>query len=239
MTVKNMQKSKTLQGDSPKIKALPLPFIALLGVIASPRQEAKPGRLSNIYTRCNELPLSLFIDITVYKDLSLLYKDGKGEVTPELEAIWSEIYSEYAAIVGGADYLRIVNLNLEAMRLRIEIQSIEVAIHQAKIYNSEVCIDALGEMGYPIDRANLTQSLTAVRSRAKGLIVKLRTIEAELLEIKAKSSKVEPTRQYFEELIDSYEKYKGFTMPENITTYRFAIGILMMQNHYKRRSNNG
>src|SRR5574343_1820882 len=157
---------------------------------------------ANIYRHCSELPLYIFIDCLVNKNLAKLIRSGEATAR-ELLAAWDGIFYEYCDISGSTDYRVYFLLSKEIGFLKSKILAIQVSLDCLRLRPSEKAVNVLRGFGYsyPFDYTNpesYQADIARVESKAKTHQVTLRIKEKEMEKITAAGERI--TERDFDQL---------------------------------------
>lgn len=189
----------------------------------------------NIYARCRELPLDIFIDVLLNKNLKRLIKYGSAGLH-ELGEAWDRIFWEYCDLSGSEDYRNFIytakDLGFAESKLRIFI------ICQYVLSNrySQDCINSLRKFGFtgefPIDNlakynSDLERLSNRVSSAQLEYSVKLK--ESESFMPKSRAEYI--TEETFDKALIAMSKFMGFKIHrKDITVSEFlAIKKMMVE----------
>jgi len=189
----------------------------------------------NIYTRCRELPLDVFIDVLINKNLKRLIKHGSAGLH-ELGEAWDRIFWEYCDLSGSEDYRTFIynakDLGYAESKLRIMV------ICQFVLSNrySQDCVNALRKFGFngefPVDNqarynADLEKLANRIRSAQLEYSVKLKESESFLPKSRAENI----TEETFDKALIAMSKFMGFRISrKEITVSEFlSIKKLMVE----------
>ena len=102
---------------------------------------------SNLYHRCNETPLSVFIDCVCDKDYNKLVKHGRASKA-DIARAWEFIYSEYTDISGSASAKALLNLAKDISFHDSKLKAVGLCLKVLQHYPDTRCINVLNGYGY-------------------------------------------------------------------------------------------
>lgn len=171
-----MKTSRNLLKGSLIRKALSLVSLKRKTVTPSsnqPAQSSGSGIASNLYHRCSDLPLDIFIDCEVDKAYHRLIRHGTAPFTEAVKA-WQMIYDEYSDLLNDVNSRTIKavvdDFNHTNTKLHIIRGSLVVLSHTY----SEQAVKRLRNLGYkyqfnPENLEQYKKDLEAVNSKSKSL----------------------------------------------------------------------
>lgn len=182
---------------------------------------------SNLYQHCSDLPLAIFIDCLINKNLRRLTKSGNPS-QKELTAAWDQIYSEYCDLSGSPQFKLYMLLNKEIGVLRSKILSIRCYLEVLRYRPSDKAISQLRAYGYAYgfdfeDKVSYLKDLTQVANKTKTveLALELKTRQLDKLNAELKGEPL--TEATFTDIITALSKYIGYRIdPKEITVSEFA-----------------
>lgn len=185
---------------------------------------------SNLYHRCSETPLDVFIDCFVNKNLMRLVKFGKANAKQVNEA-WEELFTDYCEILGSPQYSRMVALIKDIGGLQSKMLAINLALRVLSVRYSYKCVQVLRKFGYNYkfsisDPDAYFKDLETVQKKSKSSELAL---DRALLEYKALFEKSEgeaPTYEVFQKNLVELSKYMGFRInPKEVTVSEYVAII--------------
>ncbi len=144
-----------------------------------------------MYHRCNDTPLSVFIDCLVdgnYKSLVRWGRANRGDIG----RAWEAIYSEYNDINGNPASKILINLSKDIAYHDAKLRAVGLCLKVLQHHPDPRCIDVLRKYGYHYsfditDREGYVKDLEAVATRTGAIVV---TLEIKKKEYEAEASKV-------------------------------------------------
>lgn len=184
-----------------------------------------------IYRNCNELPLSVFIKIVTTDDISYLSTDGKGSVM-DLNAAWTDIYSEYFELCSSSDCKHMINTVKEIAIAENKIAIINAAVTVLRIGHSDKMYGILARLGFKVKRLDNYEERSAeldrVISRAKSLVYILNEAERQLSTMENRGKKA--SLEDYTNSIVRLGKFQGYRIdPEETSVAEY----LAIQKNYK------
>jgi hypothetical protein len=181
----------------------------------------------NLYQHCSDLPLSIFIDCLINKNLRRLTKSG-NPTQKELTSAWDQIYSEYCDLSGSPGYKVYMLLNKEIGYLRSKILAVKCCLEVLRYRPSDKAISQLRAYGYAYvfdfeDKVSYLKDLTMVGSKIKTAELALELKTKELLKMNSESKSDTLTESTFTDIMTALSKYIGHRIdPKEITVSEFA-----------------
>lgn len=182
---------------------------------------------TNIYRRCSETPLSVFIDCSVDRDYPKLLKRGRASEKKLAEA-WSELYSEYSDLTGGQSYKLLLNLSKEIAYLEGKLLAVGLCLRVLAHRPDPRCIKILDSYGYKyrFDPSNLETyeaDLKAVIARSGAIQLEITQKRKELEGKEVSVNGKQLTRETYITMLAGLSKHMGFRIdPENTTVSEFV-----------------
>lgn len=183
---------------------------------------------SNLYRRCFDTPLSVFISCVVDKNYNSLIKFGKC-TSSDLLAAWDSLYSEYQEILGLPTNRAALNLAKASGKLHAQHTSMVACYHVLRHGYSGVCVNTLRYYGYgfrfdPSDKKGYAGDL-------ENLVVKIRVVEMNIQRINNEQTAFisqqkgkDITRQYFMETLASLAIFCKFPLnPDELSVGMYAL----------------
>lgn len=184
-----------------------------------------------LFSKCSELPLSIFIKIILEDNIGLLVQTGK-HTHQEVSQAWEAIYSEYFELVGSTDSKYMVQTARTMLIAENKIDIINACIPILSIKHNETCYKALAKIGYPIARIDdpvaRGRELARIVSRAKALVHIIAAAGRELKRME-EGNGTRPSEQNFIESIARLSKFQGYRIDPEKTSVAEYIAI---QRHY-------
>lgn len=199
----------------------------LLSWMPKPRNAQKSPSL-NLYRRCFDTPLSVFISCVVDKNYNSLIKYGTC-TTADLLSAWEAIYSEYQEILGLPTNRAAMNLAKASGKLHAQHTSMVACYHVLRHTHSVVCINTLKHFGYnfkfdPADRKAYAADL-------ENLVVKIRIVEMNIQRVTNEQTAFisqqkgkDITRKTFMDIIASLSLFCKFPLnPDELSVGMYAL----------------
>ena len=180
-----------------------------------------------LYNSCTSLPMQVFIDVQISKDLAVL---GDGTQEQLLEA-WESIIADYQSLTNdtSSNYLFELRKSIEYLDKRLVI--LRTILDWLKDRPSEDVAALLSdEYGY-----TFTGDTEAIWSRAKRELHQLKIKEAELTKLEA-SPQHEQTEMDWINNMGVLSQYQGFKFNAKSETVAEYISLL---NRFKADNKNG
>jgi len=177
---------------------------------------------NRIYTRCNETPLDVFIDVLVNRNMARLVKEGRP-LKKDIEIAWQKLWFEYCDISGSHEYRQLFSLIKEAGYLEGKLMSIRLALQCVATSQDNGCINILHNYGYryafdkskPADFAADIERVLA-KSKTIELLIKATRLQIEKINQKAQSEGVK--EEWFEDTLMVLSKYMGYRINRKVIT---------------------
>ncbi len=218
--------SKRLQYGLRGIRVICASFTnrAKASIISLTTKQTKPGHSipSNIFHRCSELPLSVFITCTVDKDYKGLIKYGHAS-QQQLNHAWEQLYSEYSDISGGDSYKLLMQLSKDIGYLESKLLCIGLCLKVLSHRPDEKCIKILYNYGYRLiwDMSQpelYAKNLDSVATRSGAIQLAVAQKRLELSKKQGRLQGKEITRETFSKILASLSKHMGFRIDPAETT---------------------
>jgi len=144
-----MKGSNNWQRSSQRLKGSFVRFIAWATHGSFPRPTpSRQGLLPmNLYHRCNETPLHVFISCLCDHDLTKLVKFGKATEQDKVKA-WELIYSEYSDTSGNATSKILIGLTKDIAYHKAKRDSVALCLKVLSNWPDPRCIKTLRDYGY-------------------------------------------------------------------------------------------
>ena len=213
-----------------KARVLSFSFTKLLkGILSSTSKHRKPEvtHPSNIYHRCNNTPLSIFIDCSVDRDYKKLIRYGHASQEQLIRA-WESIYSEYAELTGGQSYKLLMNLSKDIGYLETKHLIVSLCLKVLTHRPDPKVIQTLRNYGYkyefnPDEPEKYSKALDDIVKRSGGIKFAIDQKRAELEKNRSKIVSKEVTRDHFDKMLAAISKHMGFRVdPKNTTVSEFC-----------------
>lgn len=193
----------------------------LTAFIHSSKQQHRrpqPEIPSNLYHRCSDLPLSIFITCSVDRDYSGLIRYGHA-THEQLARAWEAIYSEYSTISGGQSYKLLINLSKDIGYLESKLLVVGLCLRVLQHRPDPKVIQILSNYGYKyhFDTGNPEQyakNLDEIAKRSGGLQFAIQQKRAELDKSREKLNGKEVTREMFDKILAALSKHMGISIRE-------------------------
>lgn len=188
---------------------------------------------TELYLRCDQLPLNIFIDCLIDEDLSGLIISGNPS-KERLARTWEQIYIEYIDINQSAESLYSLRLQSEIALLSDEIQRVEEILYLISPVMLPFCLGAESELvevlrsyGYrqTIDfTTEYSKVLVSIRNRLNPKKLRLDSRINELTEyIKSKASG-KLTRSVFDTNLVRMSRFQGYAVrAKEITVAEYVM----------------
>jgi len=138
----------------------------------------------NLYHRCNETPLHVFISCLCDHDLTKLVKFGKATEHDKVKA-WELIYSEYSDTSGNATSKILIGLTKDIAYHKAKRDSVALCLKVLSNWPDPRCIKTLRDYGYNYpfdfsDPAGYSRDLETVATRWHSIVMTITLKEKEL-----------------------------------------------------------
>ena len=184
---------------------------------------------SNLYRRCSDTPLSIFIKVLVTRDLSYLIR--KGNPSPfELSQDWEDLFSEYSELLQAPKYQYLLSLSREIGQLSTKLLTIRTCVYVLSYRHSGKAISILAGMGYKgkFDRSDMVayvKSLESISMKSKTVEISLEQRRAEYAKATLDSGKNVSEESFIEVLLD-LSKFMGFQVKADQITVLEYVSML-------------
>jgi len=228
-----MKISNPLQSGSLLSKMWSYTSTKLLRVITLLRQWRKQrssAQPSNLFRRCSETPLDIFIDCFVNKNLMRLVKFGKASAKQINEA-WEDLFTDYCELLRLPQYTRMVSLTKEIGSLQSKMLCINLCIRVLSLRYSYKCVQVLKRFGYNYkfsitDPEGYRKDLETVIKKSKSSELALDRALNEYKALFQKSSNEAPSQDVFQNNLIELSKFMGFRInPKEITVAEYVAII--------------
>ena len=175
-----------------------------------------------LINKCEDLPLELFIRISVDGDHTRL---GKGDT----ESAWADIQLEYNALTGTDVFSGVLGVLRDINFLSAKINVVSGAVELMQKYYIPEMGNILHKYGFRFTWENIPedqyyQQLKTVVSQSKTWLLQLKVKEKEWEELSGKGSDSKTTRDFFEDWLMAFSKEQGYHIKsQDISTYQFAL----------------
>lgn len=186
--------------------------------------------LSNLYTRCSQTPLDVFIDALVNKNLGRLVIYGKA-THRQINDAWELLFTEYCEISGSPQYQRLVNLSREIGGLQSKLLSIRLCVKVLGYRYSSRAISTLRRFGYnykfnPQDPEGYLRDIKAVMTKSKSVEIALDQSLAEYDKLLKESDGKNLTEDYFQKALVELSKFMGFRVNAREVTVSEYVAMI-------------
>lgn len=186
--------------------------------------------LSNLYTRCSQTPLDVFIDALVNKNLGRLVIYGNAS-RREINEAWELLFTEYCEISGSPQYQRLVNLSREIGGLQSKLLSIRLCVKVLGYRYSARAVTTLRRFGYNY-KFNLqnpegyVRDIKAVMTKSKSVEIALDQSLAEYDKLLKESDGKNLTEDYFQKALVELSKFMGFRVNAREVTVSEYVAMI-------------
>lgn len=205
-----------------------------------PTQKSQSGNTSissNLYLICEKLPLDIYIDCWVDKDLNRLIISGQP-TKEDIQKAWDKIFLQSLQLSQSGTY----NESFEILK-QIDDCTAKLVIVNNTVRHLSICnennfdndkelISVLNTLALrcnilPGDRGDiLINKLNAIVGRAKKWIDKIATLRKTLDKVREENKETKIDREYFDSWLETISEFKGyFIKPQDITVSRFYYSI--------------
>lgn len=185
--------------------------------------------LANLYRRCSETPMSVFIQCMCEEDYQALVISGKAN-SNELTEAWVLLLSEYQELKGDSiDNIEQMRLTKGIWKLRNHLQIVDYCTQFLSERYSESIADSLCKLGYvfkPTEKEphKYISLLNNIINKTKLKYVQLQQMVKQLEEELKNTQRDKPTRESFETtLIHIEEMQKTSYDLDTITAYKYVM----------------
>lgn len=219
-----MNESKGLQYFTQKAKTLFVAFINRVkhGAFAKPQRSKTYVLPQNLYHRCNELPLYIFINCVCDKRYSQLVKHGRAK-DKDISLAWEMIYGEFTEMSGNPTSKLLISLSKDISFHESKLRAVTLCLRVLQYRPDQRCINVLKSYGYdfPFDITNPVEYAESLEKVAKRLGPVIFTVQQKSAEYKRETSLVQSkpiTRESFDQQIAVLTKHVGFRIDPKVTT---------------------
>ena len=197
-----------------KLKTLSAAFTVWVKHVPFAAFQTSPKPLpQNIYHRCNDLPLHVFIDCVCDKNLSGLIRSGKAKQEDLIKA-WELIYSEYSDLSGNPTTKYLIKLSKDISYHESKLRAVVLCLKVLQHHPDQRCIEVLKGYGYnyPFDISNPIQyaeSLEKVSARLGSVLFTVQTKTAQYKRESAGVTGKPVTRTQFDDMLAVLSKHMG------------------------------
>lgn len=182
---------------------------------------------SNLYHRCNETPLSVFITCLVERNYAVLIRHGKARPDDTTRA-WESIYSEYSDISGNPTSKILIGLSKDIAYHDAKLRSVGLCLKVLQHHADPSCIRVLRSYGYnyAFDISNPQQyarDIEAVAARTGNIVMTLKLKKAEYDRESEKVTGKPMTRLDWDKILAVlFEHYHARINPSEVTVSEFV-----------------
>lgn len=180
-----------------------------------------------VYSRCNDTPLDIFIDVLVNKNYSRLVREGRP-LQKEIDSAWQKLWFEYADLTGSSEYRQLFNLIKESALLEGRLTAIRLSLQCISSTQDSSCINILKNYGYkyPFDRSKPDEFASDIQrtfEKSKTIELLINSTRSQIDKINAKSQGTTDYEAYFAEWLRIINKDMGYKQdPKNTTVAEFV-----------------
>ena len=199
-----------------------------------PRLKKKPEL--KLFQKCENTPLSVFIDCVVNKNYQRLVISGKA--TPEqLSEAWQTLWYEYCDLNKSANYTTII----EAIKLlsftKAKLTAIRLCVSVLRHSEDKDCIDLLKKYGYnyKFDRTRIIdyhKALDRVLLNSNALEITIKQAEKQIEDLNKEAEQKEEVKvaEIWAENIERLSKYVGYEINPDTKT---VLGFIKIRQMYE------
>lgn len=199
----------------------------------------------NLYRSIGRLPLNVFINCVVDKDYSGLVISGTATQSEFLEA-WADLNSQYAEIMGDAEYKVYSALYKELAILTLKVAEIEAIIEVLSYFPYYPLFEKLNEhlsVSWQYDYSNVEEYeklLKRAYNRSREFVIRLESkkIAFDSMQSKFKEGKP-PTREYFNSMLISLSDHVKYRISDDITVFEFCQRVNNLSKHLEKWQTKG
>ena len=185
---------------------------------------------SNLYIRCRETPLDVFIDVLVNKNLNRLVRFGKA-TQKQINYAWEALFSEYCEISGTPQFQRLLSLTKEIGSHQSKLLTIQLCTKVLGYRYSQRCVLTLKRLGYNYkfniqDPAGYVKDLKSVFTKSKTTELALDQALNEYQKLLNSSGGSQLTEDHFEKILVELSKFMGFRIDRKQVTVSEYVAIL-------------
>lgn len=179
---------------------------------------------SNLYCRCDELPLNVFIECLEGKIKAL--KKNKFVFYFVIKDKWDKILEEYSQLSNDSQYYQLFSLTKDIFKDTYRLLLIDSCLQVLSQRYNKDCVEFLINIGYkykfsPIDRASLNADLIKVSSKSKMIQVKLLKNREKYTKLTANKNN-KNHRNNILSLLPLLSKYIGYRLdPKQVTVFEY------------------
>ena len=181
---------------------------------------------SNIYHRCSDTNMDVFIDCLVNQKLERLIRFGSASPS-QLEAAWESLFNEYCDLIKSPQYQYILSLSKDIGLLSTKLLTVRACLHVLSFRYSEKAIRVLISYGYKEKFPR--EDLLAYKASLERISLKLKAVEIALEQRKQEYhlATIDTGKKVSEEsFVNTFlvlSKYMGYHVkPSQITVLEYA-----------------
>jgi hypothetical protein len=181
----------------------PLSKPKTVSLVGDPKgmNHSKDSPLWNIYRSCRELPLDIFIDVSINGNLSLLDKnyDPTSDLSPApvpfdiLNEVWSDLNLEYTELMDNGTMKTLLIHGIDSEVLKSKFMIISTLVQALGVVYDKEMVDMLKDYGYKFSfdhsqPEKYYKDLSRVTTLSKNLLVQITLKEGEVQKLKPDTS---------------------------------------------------
>lgn len=208
----------------------------LSNIIRTPLSYYK--RLS-LYSRCDEIPLSNFIDCLCDNNLNRLKKNKYFPVINRWkQEAWSILGEEYSQKTDGDKYKATINITKDIYRDVCRLLAIDTCINRLVNKYDKDAADILRNFGYKLsfnadDREKYLNELAIVKKKVKIIVLSLEKNREKYEKLSDKKAITGNERDEFINTLTILSKHQGYRINPDVTTLLEYLNIL---DNYKKET---
>lgn len=187
----------------------------------------------NLYLRCSDLPLDIFIECIVEDKFNRLVRHGTPSQM-QISNAWGIIITEYSELSDSQSYRQILSLSREVGILKAKKTSIEICLDLLMLRYSQRCVDILRELGYRISYETYKKDILSIRTKSNTIDIQLKQKQIEYDDMFKNLKKTE--RKQFDDTLSVLSKFMGYRVdPRQITVSEY-VAMLKFYNNSSRKA---
>lgn len=193
----------------------------------------------NLYSRCDEIPLSNFIDCLCDNNLNRLKKNKYFPVINRWkQEAWSILGEEYSQKTDGDKYKATINITKDIYRDVCRLLAIDTCINRLVNKYDKDAADILRNFGYKLsfsadDREKYLNELAIVKKKVKIIVLSLEKNREKYEKLSDKKAITGNERDEFINTLTILSKHQGYRINPDSTTLLEYLNIL---DNYKKET---
>lgn len=204
-----------------------------LNLTSRVKQALNSGR---VYSSCSDLPLFIFIKVSVTSDLRHLKINGRPSKR-QLEEAWENIFEEYTKLSKDTTSSAVLGCMKDIAMLKTKLALIQEIVLKMANRPNEGFANLLKGMGFrfdydPTDHEKYMNDLKLTISQSKTYMVRIKDREKDLADLKSNGGEVKESD--YDDLLGELSKFQGYALNAKEITVATFISVL---NRFKKANN--